>query len=113
MGHHRKAISQVYGWMADELSREIFEKIVRFRMLDDSIDVPTNPQERQYFEESLYEKKNDEIFVDCGAFNGISLKAFLHECGDQTQALTLVSTITLHTELCPQCWAPFSSVGTQ
>ncbi len=51
-------------------------------MLDDSIDVPTNPQERQYFEESLYEKKNDEIFVDCGAFNGISLKAFLHECGD-------------------------------
>ncbi len=46
-------------------------------MLDDSIDVPTLKQDDQYFEYDIYNKISDEVFVDCGAFNGISLKTFL------------------------------------
>ncbi len=79
MEEHEKEIASVYDMMADELSREVFEKIVRFRLLDDSIEVPTMSQEKQYFEYGFYEKRQDEVFVDCGAFNGISLKTFLKE----------------------------------
>lgn len=79
MEKHEEEIAQVYDLMADELSREVFEKIVRFRLLDDSIEVPTMTQEKQYFEYGFYEKRSDEVFIDCGAFNGISLKTFLRE----------------------------------
>ena len=83
MEEHEHEIAKVYGWMQDELSQEVFEGITRFRMLDDSIDVPTMSQEKQYFEYGFYEKRKDEVFVDCGAFNGISLKTFLLENKNQ------------------------------
>lgn len=80
---HRDEIAEVYGWLADEESRDIFEKILRFRLLDDTIEVPTMPQNQQYFEYGFYERSADEVFVDCGAFNGISLKTFLAENNNQ------------------------------
>lgn len=79
MEEHEQEISDVYDFMMDSLSKEVFEKIVRFRLLDDSIEVPTMSQEKQYFEYGFYEKRQDEVFVDCGAFNGISLNTFLQE----------------------------------
>lgn len=82
MEKHEREIAEVYDLMADELSCRVFEKIVRFRLLDDSIEVPTITQEKQYFEYGFYEKRTDEVFVDCGAFNGISLKTFLKENGN-------------------------------
>lgn len=74
---NRDKISEVYEWLSDDLSRETYEKIVRFRMIDDSLTIPTLPQDNQYFESGLYSVRDDACFVDCGAFNGISLKTFL------------------------------------
>lgn len=79
MVKNKEAIAEVYDWLADDLSRETFCKIVRFRLIDDSIEVPTMTQDRQYFEHEFYAKRTDECFVDCGAFDGISLKTFLKE----------------------------------
>lgn len=79
MLRHEEEIATVYDWLADDLSRETFYKIVKFRLLDDSIEVPTMMQDNQYFEYEFYNRRNDECFVDCGAFNGISLKTFLKE----------------------------------
>lgn len=77
MEEHEEDIARVYERLGDGQSKEVFAKILRFRMVDDSIEVPTLSQERQYFEYNLYPKLEDEIFVDCGAYNGISLKTFL------------------------------------
>lgn len=85
MEEHIDEISEVYEFLADDLSKEIFEKIVRFRLLDDSIDVPTIDQSKQYFEYGFYPKREDEIFVDCGAFNGISFRTFLKENANKFQ----------------------------
>ncbi len=79
MEEHEQEIADVYDLMEDALSQEVYEKIVRFRLLDDSIEVPTMGQEKQYFEYGFYDRRQDEVFVDCGAFNGISLKTFLKE----------------------------------
>lgn len=79
MEEHEREIATVYDLLADEMSKVVFEKIVRFRLLDDSLDVPTITQEKQYFEYGFYEKRPDEIFIDCGAYNGISLQTFLRE----------------------------------
>lgn len=82
MEEHVGEIEEVYGHLADDLSREVFEKILRFRLIDDSICVPTMPQEKQYFEYGFYPKREDEVFVDCGAFDGISARTFFRENGD-------------------------------
>lgn len=80
---HEKEIAQVYDWLEDDLSRETFRKIVQFRLVDDSIEVPTMIQDNQYFEYEFYNKRNDECFVDCGAFDGISMRTFLKENENQ------------------------------
>ena len=79
MEQHEDDLCKVYSLLADDKSREVFEKLIRFRMLDDSIQIPTEMQDKQYFEYDFYPKKEDEIFVDCGAYNGISLGTFLKE----------------------------------
>jgi len=77
MVKNKELISEVYEWLDDDLSKETYEKIVRFRLLDDSLEIPTLSQDSQYFEPEFYTKKTDECFIDCGAFNGISMKTFL------------------------------------
>jgi len=74
---NRECISSVYDLLEDDLSKETYEKIVKFRLIDDSITIPTLTQENQYFEPDMYSVHNNACFVDCGAFNGISLKTFL------------------------------------
>lgn len=79
MERNKDKICDAYKLLSDEKSREIYEKLVRFRLLDDTIKIPTTSQDKQYFEYDYFPKREDEIFVDCGAYNGISLRAFLKE----------------------------------
>ncbi|MBE5850456.1 MAG: FkbM family methyltransferase [Lachnospiraceae bacterium] len=79
MEEHEKDICEAYELLNDEKSREVFEKIIRFRLIDDSVKIPTESQERQYFEYEFFPHFSNEVFVDCGAYNGISLNVFLRE----------------------------------
>ncbi len=77
MIEHEDEVVKAYDILEDGMSRKTYEEIVRFRLIDDSIKVPTLPQDSQYFEKEFYHPREDAIFVDCGAFNGISAKTFL------------------------------------
>lgn len=77
MENNWNKIEQVYKWLEDEVSRETFAKIVEFRMVDDSADIPTFSEKDMYFEYDFFEKRNDEILIDCGACSGSSLRDFL------------------------------------
>lgn len=86
MLRNEESVAMVYDWLEDDLSRETFRKIVQFRLVDDSIEVPTMVQDSQYFEYEFYNKRSDECFVDCGAFDGISLRTFLKENENQFES---------------------------
>ena len=77
MLEHENELVSVYDILDDDLSRETYEKIVKFRLIDDSIIVPTLPQKNQYFESGLYHPRSDAVFIDCGAYNGISAETFI------------------------------------
>jgi len=79
MYEYQNEIRRAYDLLEDEMSKDIYLKLVEFRLLDDTIVIPTLPQKTQYFEYDLYGRTKDEIFIDCGAFDGISLKTFLQE----------------------------------
>ncbi len=80
---NKEKVSMVYEWLEDDLSKETYEKIVKFRLIDDSIEVPTLSQENQYFEPGIYLPDDKAAFVDCGAFNGISMQTFLKINGNK------------------------------
>ena len=52
-------------------------------MLTDDIEIPTLPEKGMYFEYNLFDKVNDEAFVDCGACGGSSLREFLEANDNQ------------------------------
>lgn len=83
MTENEDKIAEVYNMLDDLASKEIYEKIVKFRLIDDTLKVPTMTQDEQYFESFFYKKREDAIFVDCGAYNGISAKKFFEVNGNE------------------------------
>lgn len=83
MLEEKKQIAQVFRALGDDLSRQTFLKLLEYRLFGSDVRVPTFQQDSQYFPEELFALTKREAFVDCGAFNGITLKNFLQRTGNQ------------------------------
>jgi FkbM family methyltransferase len=67
-----------YAVLADDLSRRNFYDQLRwrYRLNYDSMAAPSDSREI-YFPPDLFRQDDHEVFVDCGAFNGDSIRSFL------------------------------------
>lgn len=74
---HREQIAQVYDRLADGLSKEIYANILAFRLFGEGPEIPTLAQEEKYFPKELFTPSPEEYFVDCGAFDGQTLRDLL------------------------------------
>ena len=73
-----REIESGYGLLSDERSRQEFRAQLRWRCLLDYSCLPPHDDPREmYFPPDLFHISCDEVFVDCGAFDGDSLRAFL------------------------------------
>jgi FkbM family methyltransferase len=70
-------IEQGYDLWSDDASRSEYLSQVRFRFSLDFDGLPSPVAHDQYFPEDLFKIGEDEIFVDCGAFDGDTMKALL------------------------------------
>jgi FkbM family methyltransferase len=69
-----------YGLLADDSSRREFCAQLRWRCLLDYDCLPRpEPSKEMYFPRELFRLSPDEVFVDCGAFDGDSLGAFVEK----------------------------------
>jgi FkbM family methyltransferase len=70
-------IREAFSLWSDEYSRREFLAQVKFRFLGefDGLSEP-DPQE-SYFPVDLFDLHRDELFVDCGGFDGVTVKRFL------------------------------------
>jgi FkbM family methyltransferase len=66
---------------ADEASRREYVAQVRYRLSLDERLPPPLPPEQTYFPEDLVPLSPDERFVDCGAYDGDSVRGFLKRRG--------------------------------
>jgi FkbM family methyltransferase len=66
---------------ADEASRREYVAQVRYRLHLDGDLPPCLPPDETYFPEDLFRCTADEVFVDCGAYDGDSVRAFLGRRG--------------------------------
>jgi len=67
-----------YSVLADEHSRTLFREQLQWRLnLDSDRMLPPSPVSETYFPSDIIMPIPDEVLVDCGAFDGDSIKAFL------------------------------------
>lgn len=78
---HAQEVRAAFKLFEDMESREEFVGQLRFRLLMD-FDRMGNPKGADaYFQNELFELKPDEVFVDCGAFDGDTIADFLRVRG--------------------------------
>jgi FkbM family methyltransferase len=78
---NRARIHEALSVWDDDPSREEFVAQIRFRATFAGPMPPHLPAQATYFPEELVSLKPDEVFVDCGAFDGDSVSWFLRRSG--------------------------------
>jgi FkbM family methyltransferase len=74
--------------MADEASRtEYLIQLSYLLSAKDCIDIAIAPEPEWYFPRELVPLASNEVFVDCGAFDGDSVLAFLAACQSRFKAV--------------------------
>ena len=72
-------VREAFYSMADLESRREYLEQLRFRLFGDFSCLSNPVQGDIYFQDDLFHLKNDEIFVDCGAFDGDTINLFLEK----------------------------------
>lgn len=76
--NNQKRIKQILANLADEKSKKILKQQIQFRC--DGRPLPLGTPKDQYFVKNIISLSNAEVFVDCGAFTGDSIRRFLKAC---------------------------------
>ena len=79
---NREYILEVYNLLTDELSKRTYLELLNFYMASCEAPHTIFPYEEHYFAYDLYKKDEDEVFVDCGAYDGDTLDFFIHNQTD-------------------------------
>lgn len=77
-------IRRAYSLWADDASRREFVAQIRWRTLADFEALPFPVDHEIYFPDDLVQLRRDEVFVDCGAFDGDTIRSLLRRnaCSD-------------------------------
>ncbi len=73
-----ETVRAVFDLWEDEASRREYVEQVRWRLHHDFDSLPDPVKTEIYFPDDIFLTRDDEVFVDCGAFDGDTLRRFLH-----------------------------------
>ncbi len=77
---HSSAILKAFDLWADEASRAEYLAQIRWRLFMDFDVLPDPAPHPIYFPKDRCALTTEEVFVDCGAFDGDTIRLFLREC---------------------------------
>ena len=77
-----KRVEDVKMTLSDNTSRITYQKLIKMRQYYRRDDIPYYNYFDQYFPKQYIQLSPEEVFVDCGAFNGDSIKKFIKQCPD-------------------------------
>lgn len=69
-------VRNVIRLLADEESKDVFKQMIRFRCFSRYKQLPHYTVRTQYFGNDFFTYGEEEVFVDCGAYDGDSVQAF-------------------------------------
>ena len=74
---HKNDIENTASLFADDLSRKVYFDAIRYRKTHNPKDRPVYNRHDQYFVKDLISLSDREVFIDCGAFDGDTMKEFI------------------------------------
>ena len=77
----KEIVKKAYSIWADVGSKYTYLSQLKWRILESFDGLPERIPEKQYFCH-FFTLNNDEVFVDCGAYNGDTIKDFIGESND-------------------------------
>ena len=72
---NQERIKEICSWLADEKSREVYEKIIEFRQY--RVNFPSYSEEDIYFVDNIISLDDHAVFVDCGAYTGDTIERLI------------------------------------
>jgi FkbM family methyltransferase len=81
------AVRQGFAALADDRSRSEFLAQLRWRLLFDFDALPDPVSEPIYFPGDTVGVRGDEVYVDCGAYDGDTILEFLQRCHNQCRGV--------------------------
>ncbi len=79
-----ESVERAFSLWADEKSKQEYVAQLRWRLLLDFDSLPAHrPAHEMYFPTDLISFRNDEVFMDCGSFDGDVVRTFLQLRGDK------------------------------
>jgi FkbM family methyltransferase len=75
------AVREAFALLADDDSRREYINQIRWRLLLDFDALAAPVDHAIYFPQDLHPLSSEEVFVDCGAFDGDTVRLFLQESG--------------------------------
>jgi FkbM family methyltransferase len=81
-------VRAAYASLADDTSRtEYLTQLSYLLSSMDELEVTAAPEQEQYFPRDLVHLSAQEVFVDCGAYDGDTVESFLEACGSRFGAI--------------------------
>jgi FkbM family methyltransferase len=98
----KEPVAAAYELLSDEASREIYSAVLRFRLAKDYAALPAPSFEDQYFPTGLPPWPSPVRFVDCGAYDGDTLRQ-LFDRQFQIEAISAFEPDPVNFEKLAQC----------
>jgi FkbM family methyltransferase len=76
-GQNVERIKQITGFFYDDESKKTFNKMINFRQTGRKKDYISHGRRTQYFINDFFTYGKNEIFIDCGAYDGDTIENFL------------------------------------
>ncbi len=74
---HTEELRKLFYYWADDASRQEYLSQLKFRMRMEFDSLTPPASHAQYFPNDLYSVLPEEVFIDCGAFDGDTIRVFL------------------------------------
>lgn len=84
---HERELESIAALFADDFSRNVFFDAIRYRKTHNPKDVPAYSKHDQYFVKDIVPLTTREVFIDCGAFDGDTVKEFRKLTKEQYQSI--------------------------
>ena len=74
-------VNKAYLLMEDEVSQKTYKELLNFFLSDRDIKFTLCPPEKQYMPDAIYLPTENERIIDCGAYNGDTMRSFYSTLG--------------------------------
>lgn len=84
---HKKETDAIVAFLADDLSKTVYQAAIEYRKSHNPKDMPVFSKNDQYFVKDIVPLTDNEVFIDCGAFDGDTMKEFVKATKGQYKSI--------------------------